>query len=156
MGANPNRTRRWVLAGIAAAVAGGFAIREYRLIPEDFSGAQLGVADAHQRAQSGAITLVDIRTPREWRATGVGQWAHPMDMRRDDFVQALTGLVAGDLDRPVALICARGVRSARLSNTLTKAGFTRIIDVPEGMLGSAAGPGWVRAGLPVLEYEGNV
>ena len=77
-------------------------------------------------------------------------------MRRDDFVQALTELVAGDLNSPVALICARGVRSARMSNKLTAAGFTQIIDVPEGMLGSAAGPGWVRAGLPVMEYEGNV
>jgi hypothetical protein len=29
------------------------------------------------------------------------------------------------------------------------AGFTRILDVPEGMVGSAAGPGWIARGLPV-------
>ncbi|MCX8952452.1 rhodanese-like domain-containing protein, partial [Ruegeria sp. NA] len=40
-----------------------------------------------------------------------------------------------------------------LSNRLIEAGFTNIIDVPEGMLGSAAGPGWVRTGLPVRKYS---
>lgn len=70
-------------------------------------------------------------------------------MRREDFVEALTVLAEGDLDRPVALICARGVRSDRTSTRLADAGFTQIIDVPEGMLGSRAGPGWLERGLPV-------
>ena len=147
------KRRRWVLLGGAAALAAGFAIREYRLIPEDFSGGKLSVAQAQAKAASGDILLIDIRTPREWRATGVGRGAIPLDMRRDDFVPALDRLTGGDRSRPVALICARGVRSARLSNALTNAGFSNIIDVPEGMLGSAAGPGWIRAGLPVDPYE---
>ncbi|SDW60286.1 Rhodanese-related sulfurtransferase [Ruegeria halocynthiae] len=148
-----NRTRRWVLLGVGGAVAGGFAIREYRLIPQDYAGDQISVSSAHRLAQEGAVYLVDIRTPREWRATGVGDGAYPIDMRRDDFVQALDRLTGGNRAAAVALICARGVRSARLSNQLTEAGFTHIIDVSEGMLGSAAGPGWVRAGLPVNDYN---
>ncbi|WP_377186517.1 rhodanese-like domain-containing protein [Ruegeria meonggei] len=153
MAEKTNRTRRWVLLGGCAVVAGGFAIREYRLVPQDYAGGQISVSAAHKRAVSGDILLVDIRTPREWQATGIGEAAHPLDMRRDDFEQALAQLTEGRLDAPVALICARGVRSARLSNRLTEAGFTNIIDVPEGMLGSAAGPGWVRAGLPVQRKE---
>jgi len=147
-----NRSRRWVFLGVGAAIATGFAIREYRLIPQDYSGGQLDVALAHQKAVEHEILLVDIRTPREWQATGIGQGAQPLDMRREDFVSALMQLTGGDADLPVALICARGVRSARLSNQLTEAGFTNIIDIPEGMLGSAAGPGWVRAGLPLEVY----
>ena len=150
-----NRTRRWVLLGGGAAIVAGFAVREYRLIPQDYAGDRLSVQDAHQQAVSGDVLLVDIRTPREWQTTGVGQGAHPWDMRRDDFEQALAQLTGGDRNAPVALICARGVRSARLSNRLTEAGFTNIIDVPEGMLGSAAGPGWVRAGLPVEHNTGE-
>ena len=148
-----NRTRRWVLIGGGAAIAAGFAIREYRLIPEAHAGGRMSVSEAHAQAARGDILLVDIRTPHEWRASGVGQGAVPLDMRREDFLAALTQMVGGDLATPVALICARGVRSARLSNQLIEAGFTTIIDVPEGMLGSAAGPGWVRAGLPVLSYD---
>ena len=150
-----NRTRRWVLLGGGAAIVAGFAIREYRLVPQAYAGSELSVADAHQRALSGEIVLVDIRTPREWEATGVGEGAHPLDMRREDFEHALAQLTEGDRDVSVALICARGVRSARLSNQLTEAGFTNIIDVPEGMLGSAAGPGWVRTGLPVQHDLGE-
>lgn len=147
------RTRRWVLLGGGAAIAAGFAVREYRLIPQDYAGGQMSADEAHKQAVSGDILLVDIRTPREWRATGVGHGARPLDMRREDFVQALTQLTDGNQSAPIALICARGVRSARLSNQLTEAGFTNIIDVPEGMLGSAAGPGWVRAGLPVETFK---
>jgi len=33
---------------------------------------------------------------------------------------------------------------------LEKAGFTRIVDIPEGMLGSSAGPGWLARDLPVV------
>ena len=96
---------------------------------------------------------MDIRTPKEWQSTGIGEGAQTLDMRREDFVPALARLTQGDKSAAIALICARGVRSARLSNRLTEAGFTNIIDVPEGMLGSAAGPGWVRAGLPVNNYD---
>ncbi|MEM7317821.1 MAG: rhodanese-like domain-containing protein, partial [Pseudomonadota bacterium] len=121
------------------------------------SGGQLNVTEAHAQATAGDIVLVDIRRPDEWQATGVGEGAHPIDMRRPDFVEALVRVAGPDLDRPIALICARGVRSARLSLALTEAGYTRIIDVPEGMLGSRAGPGWLDAELPLqtaAEAEG--
>ena len=50
-------------------------------------------------------------------------------------------------------MCARGVRSRRLTARLTEAGFTNIIDVPEGMLGSSAGPGWLKNDLPTTAYD---
>lgn len=148
-------TRRWVLIG-GAAIVGALAVRQYRLTPEDFAGGQLTVSEAHAAALEADITLIDIRQPEEWRATGIPEGAEPLDMRRADFITALDDLVGSDRSRPVALICARGVRSARMANMLSAAGFTRIIDVPEGMLGSRAGPGWLASDLPVSLYqEGN-
>ena len=38
---------------------------------------------------------------------------------------------------------------------LREAGFTNIIDVPEGMLGSGAGPGWLKSGLPLTEWDAS-
>lgn len=108
----------------------------------------LSVQDAHAAANSGAITLIDIRRPDEWARTGIGAGALPIDMRDPDFTEQLLTQVA-DKNAPIALICARGVRSRGLTKKLTAAGFTNIIDVPEGMLGSGAGPGWLGAGLPV-------
>ncbi len=152
---NANRTRRWVLLGAAVIVLGAIAVWQVGRIPPDYVGKSLTVQQAYQQAQERKIILLDIRTPNEWRATGVGEAALPLDMRREDFISVLTQLVEQDKSRPVALICAGGVRSARMSNRLTEAGFTNIIDVPEGMFGSAAGPGWIRAGLPVSEYKGG-
>lgn len=146
--------RQIVMATGAAGIAGGFwAARYFGVLRPAAAGAELGVAQAYEQAAQGRVLLVDIRRPDEWRRTGIGVGAMPLDMRRDDFEQALSALVQGDRTRRIALICARGVRSAHLSNRLAQAGFTRILDVPQGMLGSSAGPGWLAQGLPVVVYQ---
>jgi len=141
--------RGFLFAGAAgfAAVAGA---RWFNIGATTGDGA-LSVADAHAGALEGRIILVDIRRPDEWARTGVGEGAIPLDMRDTDFAEKLLNVVGGDYAAPVALICARGVRSRGLSKSLRAAGFTAIIDVPEGMLGSGAGPGWIKAGLPVIK-----
>ncbi len=148
-----NRRRFLIGAGALALVGVGFAATEgrnlfYAALSEDV-GEQISVGEAHEMASAGEILLIDIRRPDEWAATGSPASGHRLDMRRDDFSEALLALTGGATDARVALICARGVRSSRLTNRLTEAGFTNIIDVPEGMLGSGAGPGWIREGLPV-------
>lgn len=146
-------TRR--LFGLAI-LAGAAGLGTWRYLHPVFDGTQLSVAEAHAAAVAGDVVLVDIRRPEEWRDTGIGQGAHPLDMRREDFETELARLLDGDHGRAVALICARGVRSARVARRLSAAGFTGVIDVPEGMLGSSAGPGWLAAGLPTDKYEGPV
>ncbi|NJM82953.1 MAG: hypothetical protein HC844_11045 [Tabrizicola sp.] len=49
----------------------------------------------------------------------------------------------------------RPVRSRKLAAALKDAGYTGIVDVGEGMLGSGSGAGWIARGLPVLPYDGN-
>ncbi|MEM9578800.1 MAG: rhodanese-like domain-containing protein [Pseudomonadota bacterium] len=136
------------LAGIATG--GAVAAQWYNVLAENGADT-LSPAQAHEATVAGALVLVDIRRPDEWSRTGVGEGAVPLDMRRQDFEEALLTAADGDKSRPIALICARGVRSRRMSDRLRAAGFTRIIDVPEGMLGSGAGPGWLGRGLPVVE-----
>ncbi len=143
-------SRRRVLTLAAAAVAAGGYIAWSNARRSIAVGAtQITVEQAHASAVAGDVLLVDIRRPDEWQRTGVGEGALPLDMRRDDFIEALTAATGGDTDSPVALICARGVRSARMTQRLSDAGYTNLIDVPEGMLGSGAGPGWLAKGLPV-------
>ncbi|GAB5449626.1 rhodanese-like domain-containing protein [Gymnodinialimonas sp.] len=148
-----NRRRVLLGAGALLLVAGGFAATDgrnlfYAALSEGVD-TQIDVTTAHDQASAGEILLIDIRRPDEWAATGSPAPGHRLDMRREDFAEALLALTGGATDAPVALICARGVRSSRLTNRLTEAGFTNIIDVPEGMLGSGAGPGWIHEGLPV-------
>lgn len=141
--------RRLILAAGALLVAGVAGGRWFN-IGASLSDGGLSVGDAHQRAVAGEILLIDIRRPDEWARTGVAAGAEPLDMRLADFQDRLAVLMARRPGVPVAVICARGVRSRALSARLRQAGIDDVMDVPEGMLGSGAGPGWLAAGLPVV------
>ncbi|MFL4468544.1 rhodanese-like domain-containing protein [Tateyamaria armeniaca] len=147
-------SRRASGLGAGALIVGGavFASRWFNISAEAGVDGTLSVPDAHKAAVSGTALLIDIRRPDEWQRTGVGEGAIALDMRRDDFTEALLAQTEGRTDAAIALICARGVRSRGLTRRLTSAGFTNIIDVPEGMLGSGAGPGWLKRGLPVVAW----
>lgn len=146
-------SRRSVLALGGAACIGVGAYTAYSVVLKtaDNTGS-MNPEEALAAAALGDILLVDIRRPDEWQATGVPQHAVAFDLRSDDFLDSIRGARAS-ATQPVALICARGVRSARTTLTLAAAGIGPIIDVPEGMLGSLAGPGWLKRGLPVVRIE---
>lgn len=150
------RQRRQLLLGLGggALLALGGGAWWWRRQPPAHDRPRLTPAEAFAKAQASEITLIDIRTPREWGQTGLPVGAMALDMRRSDFLDALDQIVAGRRAAPIALICARGVRSARLTKALTAAGFANVMDVPEGMLGSASGPGWISGNLPVARWEG--
>lgn len=135
---------------IACLALGGVGAAYWFNVTGSVQPADLTVQSAFLGASKGGFTLIDIRRPDEWARTGVPVGAIPLDMRDPEFVQKLLTQVSGPT-APIALICARGVRSRHLAGRLTEAGFTNIIDVPEGMLGSGAGPGWLGAGLPVTK-----
>ncbi|WP_321170023.1 rhodanese-like domain-containing protein [Sedimentitalea xiamensis] len=154
----PARTRhdrrRTLIGLLFLATAGGLSVYSVFLRPT-YSGASLDVAEAHRQARDGSVLLIDIRRPDEWERTGIPDGAHAIDMRRPDFSGALLAAAGHDRARAIALICARGVRSAKLGERLTAAGFENVLNVPEGMLGSSAGPGWLALGLPVQHHAGH-
>jgi rhodanese-related sulfurtransferase len=105
-------------------------------------------------ATAGEITLIDVRSPAEWRATGLPRGAKSVTIHDprglDGFVAAATRAVGGKKDQPVALICATGRRSSRAADALREAGFTSVLNVREGMQGNSVdGPGWLSRNLPV-------
>lgn len=115
--------------------------------------ATLAPHEAHAKAMAGEIVLVDIRTPAEWRRTGVPAGAVAVDMRDPAFEERLLAALSGDRTAPVAVICASGGRSARMQERLAAAGFPRVLDVTEGVVGGWNGPGWIARGLPVTDYS---
>ncbi len=106
---------------------------------------------AYAAAQAGKLKLIDIRTPEEWRASGVAPAAGRVDYYRGPKVllQAVLQMVNGDRTAPIALICHVGVRTTRAQAFLRAQGFTQVYNINEGMAGNASGPGWLRRGLPV-------
>lgn len=146
-------SRRKLLGGAAATVAlvglGGYAYLE---LGPSSAQQEMSPPEVLAAVRAGQVLLVDIRRPDEWSATGIAEGAVPIDLRRDDFADAVIAARA-TADQPVALICARGVRSRRMTVLLDEAGVDPIIDIPEGMLGSLAGPGWLKRELPVTVWN---
>lgn len=116
-----------------------------------FADPVLSAPEAFAAAKEGRLLLIDIRTPEEWRETGVAPGAARVDFYRGPkaLLESILQLVGGDRSRPIALICRTGNRTTQAQKLLMEHGFTQVYNVREGMAGSAAGPGWTRRGLPV-------
>ena len=117
-------------------------------------GGLLSADDAARRVKNGEITVIDVRSPGEWRQTGTALGAKRITIHdpggANGFLRHMVAAVDGDRGRPIALICARGNRSTRAYDFLTQNGFTNVHNIVEGMLGNRTDPGWIARGLPVV------
>lgn len=108
---------------------------------------------AWREASSGQVLIIDVRNAPEWAWTGVPRGAARASWWQiggeSGFLEDVFALVGQARDRPIALICARGVRSGNAAAFLRANGFGNVRDIGEGMLGSAAGPGWLKRQLPL-------
>jgi rhodanese-related sulfurtransferase len=101
------------------------------------------------KAPGGAV-LVDVREPSEWAQTGAPAGAQLISISRPDFVDAVLKAVSGDKSKPVAVICRSGSRSVKAAEQLSAAGFTKITNIGDGMIGrEGVGKGWLAATLPL-------
>ena len=112
---------------------------------------KLTAEQAFEKAKAGEILLVDVRPAEAARALGLPEGAEAVDFFDSAFYDIIDVLTEGDRDTPVALICFTGGRSLHAAKELAKRGYTRTYDVPEGINGSAAGPGWKARGLPMVK-----
>ena len=165
-------TARWSTVPGSAAIAAllmVLAIPLFTALLPHRAGAQLQVAvmtapDAWQAARNGTLFIIDVRTPGEWRGTGVPPGAGLVDIHgpggRAGFLERVRSLGLDPASDRVALICAGGVRSARAASWLDRAGYRHVYSVREGMLGrfrlaEPRQPGWLARGLPTAPWPAN-
>lgn len=114
---------------------------------------QLSAPEAWEAARAGKLTIIDIRTPPEWKQTRVAQGAKLIDMLHPQgatgFMNEVLRQVGGDKNAPIALICRTGNRTSQVLRYLRAQGFNNAVHIPEGMAGSGFGPGWLARGLPI-------
>jgi rhodanese-related sulfurtransferase len=114
---------------------------------------EIGAPEAFEASRAGKIKLIDIRTPPEWKQTGVAQGATLINMIQPQgatgFLNEVLAKVGGDRTAPIALICRTGNRTTQVQKFLKAQGFTQVYNISEGMAGSSAGPGWLARKLPV-------
>ena len=102
------------------------------------AGGLIAADKAHEQAQSGELTIVDVRSPAEWRETGIAAGARLATIHNRKgpmgFLEEMIALVEGDKSKPVAMICARGARSAAAT------AFLRGPGGPWGLCGGRRAP----------------
>ena len=111
--------------------------------------AELSAPDAYAAMAAGKLTLIDIRTPEEWRETGVAKGVARIHMLDPPFEPKLRAALHGDKSAPVGLICRTGNRTTMVQRWLRQQGYTNVYNVKEGMAGSRSGPGWIARRLPL-------
>ena len=148
-----SRVGRRVILSAIAGLAFALAIAPQQLVAGDGDPKVLSTPQAHDRAAAGELLIIDVRSPAEWRETGVPAGARTVTIPNRDgiaaFAAELREAIGEDRERPVAVICASGVRSTAAFNLLQNQGYQNIFNLREGMLGNDQdGPGWIARGLP--------
>ncbi len=112
---------------------------------------------APQLARGGQVTIIDIRRPDEWRQSGLPAGAERATVRLsrgpNEFLHKIAKLTQGDKSKPIALICAAGVRFGYAAKLLASRGYTQVMDISEGMLGNGHGAGWLARDLPISIFK---
>jgi len=113
----------------------------------------LSEPEAFLLASQGKLTLIDVRTPEEWRQTGIPLGAKRANLNNPDgdagFITDILVAVNKDKSKEIGLVCHSGNRSYRAQQLLLANGFTRVFNLDEGMAGNRNGPGWLKRGLPI-------
>ncbi len=152
------RTMISFVAGVVAMTAlfGTGASAQGLLGSKEQLGEVVAARDAHESALKGEMVIVDVRSSEEWKETGVPASGFAITMHQDAaiFLNGLDAAMGGDRTKPLALICATGSRTTYLQKPLQQMGFTRVMNVAEGMQGGRFGDGWVKGGLPVRKWAG--
>ena len=115
-------------------------------LSQAFAGELVGVTPDEMDAlvKKGA-TVVDIRTPQEWKATGLIPGSHGLTYfdasghyDKEDWLGRLKPLL-GSAGQPVILVCRSGNRSATVGKMLVnEAGFDRVYHLEKGIRGWTA------------------
>lgn len=116
----------------------------------------LAADSAWALASRDSLLVIDVRTGREWRTTGLPDKAIGISLAGQgvaSFVDRVLEAVDGDRSHPLATICASGVRSARAADILRRHGFVEVYDITEGMMGNGHRPGWIERGLPLRAMD---
>jgi len=98
-----------------------------------------------------AATLIDVRTPAEYRAGhAAGALLLPLDQLDPGRLEERTGQPELGRERPLYLTCASGRRALQAAERLVEAGLPNVAVIDGGT------QAWERAGLPMRRCGGTI
>ena len=109
-------------------------------------------ADEFAKLQAKGYPVIDIRTPGEWKQTGIIKGAHKMMFFTPSGQPDLAGwfFALGHFDQnkkePILIYCAHANRSKALGDGLSKMGFEHVYELKGGIEN-----GWIKAGRKTVK-----
>ncbi|MBB1127095.1 rhodanese-like domain-containing protein [Thiospirillum jenense] len=151
------RTKQQLVSFIISSMLLFFLTVTNSMAETSINKLDLTAPEAYEAQRNQQLKLIDIRTPQEWQQTGIPAGAVRVNMAHPDgkagFINALLTAIGGNKNQPIAVICRTGSRSALVQQVLIEEGFAHVMNVPEGIIGSSAGPGWLQRKLPIEQVS---
>ena len=117
----------------------------------------ISISKALEGYKSNKLKIIDIRTFKEWKMTGIIPNSYLINMHEEDFSENLNFIeetkkvLDENKEFNVAFICASGARSEIAANYFKEKKYKNIFHIPEGILGKNK-DGWLFLGYPIESY----
>lgn len=110
------------------------------------------ISNAQLKNLSSKSSIIDIRTPSEWKETGVIEGSHLITFFQENGSYDARGFLdkiqKENIDKkPLVIICRSGNRSVPVSDFLTRQGFKDVYNVKNGIIG------WISEGRSVVKVK---
>jgi len=111
----------------------------------------IGIAE-FEKLQAKGVPVIDIRTPGEWKETGIIKDAHKMMFFTPNGQPDLAswffelGHLVKDKKEPIIIYCAHANRTKSLGEGLTQMGFENVYELKDGIEN-----GWIKAGKKTVK-----
>jgi len=109
-------------------------------------------AEEFTKLQAKGYPVIDIRTPEEWKQTGIIKGAHKMMFFSPEGQPDLAswffdlGHLVKDKKEPILIYCAHANRTKSLGEGLTQMGFKHVYELKGGIEN-----GWIKAGKKTVK-----
>ena len=117
----------------------------------------ISINQAIESYKSKKLKIIDIRTYKEWKMTGIIPNSYLINMHEEDFseninfIKETEKVLDENKDFDIAFICASGARSEIAANYFKEKNYKNIFHIPEGILGKNK-DGWLFLGYPIDSY----
>ncbi len=117
----------------------------------------ININEALESYKSNKLKIIDVRTHKEWKMTGVIPNSYLINMHEEDFsennnfIQETEKVLDKNKEYNIAFICASGARSEIAANYFIEKNYKNIFHIPEGILGKNK-EGWLFLGYPIEDY----
>ena len=108
--------------------------------------------DTFEKLMAKGYPTIDIRTPMEWKQTGIIEGSHKMMFFAPSGQPDLAGWffelghLVKDKKEPILIYCAHANRSNSLGQGLSRMGFEHVYELKDGIEN-----GWIKAGKKTMK-----